>query len=141
MILDIEVNYLQSDAGKRWEELSHDRQSSLLAYWMLHHSTKDERVMLSRPANYHDLIQGLMLSRGIKPCDAAGGKTPKGFKGKGAPPIKRAARSTNVVGGELTPAIEMAASAFRRQSMPKHMARKTGSSPEAVDWLLSHRID
>lgn len=33
----MEVNYLRPDAGKAWRELDQDRQSSLMAYWLMKH--------------------------------------------------------------------------------------------------------
>lgn len=100
---------------------------------MVHHSTKDERVLLSRPANYHDMLQGLMLSRGVKPGE---------LRPKGPKQLPRKAESQiNVVGGKTTPNIEMVAAAWKRQGMAKHMAKRTGSDPEAVAWFLSHRVE
>lgn len=96
--------------------------------------------MLSSPANYHDIIQGLMLSKGVRPKDVAGGKTSSHLT-KGRSPMRRGGPQVKVVGGELTPSIEMVAEQFKRQGMPKHMVKRTGSDREAVDWLLSHRID
>ena len=93
--------------------------------------------MLSRPVNYHDTIQGLLLSRGIKPSEA-GGKAPKAKAPAHLP--RKQARQVNVVGGPCNEGIEMAAAAWKRQNLGKHMARKTGSDPAAVEWLLSHRI-
>lgn len=96
----------------------------MLAYWHIQHTHDEARPLLSsRPATYADLVSTVLLSRGVKP----------GGTGRVA---KRKATPVRVVGGKLTPEIEMVAEQWKRQTMPKHMARRTGSTTEAVAWLF-----
>ena len=126
--LDVEIHYLRSDIGKRWHELSADRQSDLLAYRLVHLGTSPERAMLSMPSTYQDLLQAALVYRGKSPADVLGKS--------GGPPMAPTAPVT-VVGGKLTPQIEMMANAWGRAQLPALWARKTGSDPALIRRLMS----
>lgn len=85
---------------------------------------------MSQPATYHDLICALMLSRGKDPAQlTADARRP-------APKRRGRAAPVTVHGGTSTPHMERIADQWHSANMASDWAKKTGSRPEAIAWLM-----
>ena len=76
--------------------------------------------MLIAPINHADILQGILISRGIDPR--------KGLKGA---PVKP---SVKVVGGQATPELIAAGQAWGEANAAANWAKTTGSSRAAIDF-------
>lgn len=108
----------------------------LLALHTLTHSDSDQRTMLSAPASYNDLLSALMLSRGIRPGERRSGRPQRGIT-RG--PSVRAFDGQREI--PVTPELRQAAELYRSAGLGRHMAKRTGSTPDGIAWLLAHRVE
>ncbi len=95
----------------------------MLAYWHATHDLDTDAtapMLSSGPAGYHGEVRALLLQ--------SRARRHKALPSRGA--------GVKVHGGEMTPQVRAMANAFRQSKIRKRIAKQTGSSPEAVDWLF-----
>ena len=112
------------------DKLPREKQIDLLAYHRITHSTDPQRAILSQPATYHDLLCSLLMARGKDPAKLTQSEPRRRAPGRG-----RAAPVT-VHGGRSTPQMEAMADQWHSANMAKDWAKRTGSDPEAIAWLM-----
>lgn len=102
----------------------------LLAYHRITHGTDSMRALTSQPATLNDLLSMLLLSRGNMTPLGSQQPQPKRHRSPRAAPV-------TVHGGQSTAHMRKIADDWHTTNMPKDWAKTTGSSPEAIAWLMS----
>lgn len=79
--------------------------------------------MLMAPVNYSDMLQGILISRGVDPR-----------RGQMKPATKVVLPSVKVIGGASTPEIVQAGQAWGLANAAKNWQKETGSTQESISF-------